>query len=452
MKHKKLWFSAVVLALSMFSAVSSFAQDKKILTLQEAIQLSIQNSKQLKISQAKIEEATAAIKEAEDRRLPEASASASYLRLNRPNVKMQTKTDPNGGGTGSTGLASAHPSQAAYAMVNASLPLYSGLRIKYGIASAKYLEEATKLDADKDREEVIMNTVNAYNNLYQSRAALELVKESLEDARQRVKELTRQEQNGLIARNDLLKAQLQASNTELSLLDMEKNWNLATLQMNLLLGLPETTELLPDSSSLQIRTNLKGINEYVQLALQNRRDLAAISYRKKAAGVGIKIAEGEKLPSLALTSGYVAMDIPKVLTVTNAVNLGIGLQYNIASLWKNKAKVQSAKAQEKQLEISQDLLSDAVQLEVNQAYQNYLVSRKKIDVQAAAVEQANENYKVVKNKFNNGLATVADLLDADVAQQQARLNQSTAQSDASVAYNRLLQAAGLLSNSITNTK
>lgn len=450
MKHKQIWFGVGMLIMSVFSVGPSFAQEKKTITLQEAINLGIQNSKQLKNSQAKIEEATAAIKEAEDKRLPDVNSTASYLRLNQPRVNMQTKTNPNGGGTGGT---TAHPSQAVYGMVNASLPLYSGLRIKNGITAAKYLEQAAKLDADKDKEEVIMNTVEAYNSLYQSKVALDLVKESLEDARQRVKELTRQEQNGLIARNDLLKAQLQASNTELSLLDMEKNWQLATLQMDLLLGLPDNTEIIPDSSSMKAGVELKGVEEYVLLALQNRKDLSALDYRKKAADIGVKIAQGEKYPSLALTGGYVAADIPKVLTVTNAINIGVGVQYNISSLWKNKAKVQSAKSREKQLTISQDLLSDAVRLEVNRSYQDYLVSRKKIDVQSVAVDQATENYKVVRNKFTNGLATVADLLDADVAQQQARLNYAFAQSDATVAYNQLLQAAGILSNStVQNTQ
>ena len=435
-----LWVAAL---LYMLPAI---AQEKRNITLQEAIDLSLKNSKQLKTSQARIEEATAALKEAVERRLPEAAASASYLRLNSPNVdfKLQQKDTSNGGNAG--GGSTAKVSQAAYGMVNASLPLYSGLRIKYGIESARYLEQATRLDADHDREAVILNTIDAYNNLYKAKSAVNLVNESLQEARQRVKQFANLEQNGILARNDYLKTELQASNIELSLLDAENNWKLANINMDLMLGLPEGTELTVDSASLQTAAQVKGVEEYVQLALQNRKDLSALSFRRKAAAAGTRATEGEKYPSVALTAGYVALDIPNALIVTNAINVGVGLQYNIASLWKNGAKVQQAKAREKQVAAGEEALADAIRLQVNQAYQNYLVSQKKIEVYNTAIAQAEENYKIVRNKYDNGLATVTDLLDADVARLQARLNHAFAQSDAAVAYDRLLQSAGLLSN------
>jgi outer membrane protein TolC len=62
------------------------------------------------------------------------------------------------------------------------------------------------------------------------------------------------------------------------------------------------------------------------------------------------------------------------------------------------------------------------------------------------VEQATENYKITKNKYDNSLATTTDLLDADVAQLQSRLNFSLSKIDAMVAYSRLLQTAGILTS------
>jgi outer membrane protein TolC len=445
MKNRILRLVLLAFALSYGGAFWTAAQENKPLTLAEAVELSIKNSKALKGSNAKVEEATAAIKEAEDRRLPDVSAVAAYLRLNKPNVDLKAKSSTSGSGSGGGGNGTiAKPSQAAYGMVNASLPLYSGNRIRYGIESAKYLEQAVKLDAENDREAVIINTIDAYNNLYKSRAAAALVKENLSDAQQRVKEFTNLEKNGLLARNDLLKAQLQVSNTELALLDAENNWQLANINMNLMLGLSETTNIIPDSNSLQITLPLQSVADYLQLGVQNRKDLSALSYRKKASITGVKAVEAEKYPGLALTGGYIALDVPKVLTVTNAVNLGIGVQYNLASLWKLKARVQQAQAREKQLEANEEQLTDVIRLQINSAYLNLLSSRKKIDVQTTAIAQAEENYKVIHNKYKNGLATVTDLLDADVAQLQARMNYAFAKSDATVAYNKLLQAAGIL--------
>lgn len=447
MKHNTARRWAALLLLGSMGILKSWAQERHALTLQEAIDLSVKNSTQLKYSSAKIEEATAALREAVERKLPEASVSGSYLRLNSPNIDLKVKPTSNGGGTGNG--ESPKPSQAAYGLANVSLPLYSGLRIKYGIEAARYLAEAAKLDAANDKEAIILNAIDAFNNLYKSKAAVDLVQESLQTAQQRVKDFSNLEQNGLLARNDLLKAQLQESNVELSLLDAQNNWKLANISMNLLLGLPDSTELVPDTTSLHAATDVKPINDYLQSGLQHRNDLAALALRRKAAATGIKATEGEKLPSLALTGGYVALGIPKVLTVTNAVNLGVGVQYSLSSLWKNSAKVQQARAREKEIAANEMQLSDAIRLQIAQAYQNHLLSRKKIEVYQKAVAQATENYRIINNKYQNSLATATDLLDADVAQLQARLNFAFAQSDALVAYNKLLQAAGLLNETPT---
>ncbi|HKG67953.1 MAG TPA: TolC family protein [Segetibacter sp.] len=445
MKHKFSLALVTLMAALTTVQTKSFGQITRQLTIKEAIDLSIKNSKQLKNSNARIEEATAALREAVQNKLPKLGISGSYLRLNNPHIDLKTKVNDSGG-TGGTTQSTQNPSSALYGIANVSLPIYSGLRIKYGIESSKYLAEAARLDAGNDREAVILNTIQAYNNLYKSKAAVDLVKENLESNRQRVKDFSNLEKNGLMARNDLLKAQLQESNTELSLLDAENNWKLANVNMNLMLGLPGSTLLSVSESDLQPGSvQLKGVEDYVQMGLQNRKDVSALLLRKKAANTGVKIARGALYPSVALTGGYVAANVPNVLTVTNAANIGVGVQYNL-NLGKNNSQVQQAKAREKQLEANQEMLTDAIQLEINQAYQNYLLSQKKIEVYQKATLQAEENYKIVKNKFNNALATTTDLLDADVAQLQARLNAAFSKADASVAYNKLLQTAGLLYN------
>lgn len=447
MKHRLL-LAAIILMTALVTVQSRLlAQNTRVLTIKEAIDLSIKNSKQLKNSNAKIEEATAALREAVQNRLPTVGVSGAYLRLNSPNVNLKTKAATSGANGGSGGTQTiGKPSSALYGIANVSLPIYAGSRIKYGIESSKYLQDAARLDADNDREAVILNTIEAYENLYKSKAAVDLVKENLESNRQRVKDFSNLEKNGLLARNDLLKAQLQESNTELSLLDAENNWKLANVNMNLMLGISDSTALSVNVNDLQpASVQLKGVEDYVQLGMQNRKDVSALSARKKAANTGVKAAKNAIYPSIALTGGYIAADVPNVLTVTNAVNIGLGIQYNL-NLGKNNSQVQQARAREKQLEANQEMLADAIQLEINQAYQNYLLGQKKIEVYETAVAQAQENYNIVKNKFQNALATTTDLLDADGAQLQAKLNAAFSKADASVAYNKLLQTAGLLDN------
>lgn len=436
----RLKFVLTITAITLANLIN--AQDKKALGLNEAIDLSIRNSKQLKINRAKIEQASAAVKEAIDRRLPDAKVSGSYIYLTNPKIDMKTKGSGSGGNSGG---GTPKVNQAAYGILNLSLPLYAGGRIRYGIESSKYLAHAAELDAENNKEQVIENTVEAYVNLYKAGAAVTLYNQNLLQAQQRVKDFANLEKNGLLARNDLLKAQLQTSNVELALVDARNNWELANVNMNLMLGLPEGTVLSPDSTVINQNFSVQTLDEYVQAALKNRKDVEALDLRKQAAEIGVKAVKAERLPSIAATGGYVAADIPKLLTITNAANIGLGVQYDIGSLWKNRSKVQEAQARVSELAATQEMVNDNIRLQVNKAYLNWLSSQKKIDVYAKAIEQADENYRIVKNKYANSLATLTDLLEADVAQLQSRLNYSFAKADAVVVYNQLLEAAGLLS-------
>ncbi len=444
MKHRLLTPVLAIICSTFIGLSPVRAQDIRPLPLSEAIAMSLQNSGKLKIADAKVEEALAMLRESRNNRLPDIKASGSYLRLNAPDINLKINTSSAQPGEENTSGGTPKVDQAAYALVNASVPLFAGFRVKYGIESAKYLEQAARLDAEKDKEEVIQNVINAYSNLYKAHKSVTLVKENLEREQQRVVDFTNMERNGIMARNDLLKAQLQQSNIELSLLDAENNLNITNVNMNLMLGLPANTVLRPDSAGFEIAPLPGTINDWVEKALTNRKDRAALALRIQAAGTAVKATTGAYYPSLALTGGYVAANIPNLLTLTNALNVGIGLQYDLASLYKTSAKVDAAKARLHQVQAADGILADQVRLEIYNAYQNYVVSVRKVDVYKKSVEQANENYRITKNKYDNSLVTTTELLDADVAQLQAKLNYAFSKADAAVAYKKLEQTAGIL--------
>ncbi len=443
MKHK-LTLTTLATILFIMSGQMAHAQKNKNLSLEEAVQLSIEHSGQIKLANYKVDEATANYKEVWNNHLPDVKISGSYLRINSPNVDLKVKL---GGNSTDTTKKASNPKveQLGYGMVNATLPIFSGFRIKYGAESAKYLELAAKLDAQNDKEEVIQNTINAYSNVYKAKRSVELIEENLKQQKQRVTDFTNLEKNGLLARNDLLKAQLQQSNIELTLLDAQNNLKMAYINMDLMLGFPEETELTPDTSGLAYPPDGGSVLQWEQTAHQNRKDIASLGMREKAAISGIKSTKGEMYPGLALTGGYIAADIPNFLTITNALNIGIGLQYNLGSLWKTQAKIDQQKARLHQVQATQGLLSDLIRIQINKAYQDYILSLQKIEVYARAIDQASENYRITKNKFDNSLATTTELLEADVAQLQAKLNYMFSKIDALVAYKKLQQTAGTLS-------
>ena len=210
MKHN-IYKSVMAITVLMAMTQSSFAQKTMKLTLDEAVKLALQNSKQMKLSNAKVDEAIANYHDMWNNHLPDVKVSGAYLRINNPTVDLKVKLGGSSSDTAKSSSSAIKVNQAAYGMANASLPLFSGLRIKYGVESAKYLEEASKLDADNDKEGVMFNAIDAYVNLFKAAKAVSLVEDNLKQQQQRVTDFSNLEKNGLLARNDLLKAQLYVS-------------------------------------------------------------------------------------------------------------------------------------------------------------------------------------------------------------------------------------------------
>lgn len=427
-----------ILIASFLSQAASAQDSTRKISLPEAIQLAVKNSPGLALSKARIAEATAVLQEANDARLPDLNISGSYLRLNSANIDLKTSRDSGASGPG------IKINQALYGSANLALPIYAGGRIRYGIQSAKYLKEAGELDAAHDRSAVIMNCIGAYVNLYKSSEAVKLVQENLRSSLSRDTTFSNLERNGLLAKNDLLKSKLQTAKIELSLLDALSNHKLAMVNTNILLGLDEATILIVDTSFLAGLKDPANFPDMENEALLQRKDVQAIAARQKAAAASVKSAKGNAYPSLALTGGYVAAYVPNLVTVTNALNIGIGVRYNLASLYKKNSAMAEAKARREQLVASEQILKNQVRSSINKDYQDYLLSKKKISLYETAVEQATENYRITKNKYDNSLVTLTELLDADVELLQAKLNIEFAKADLVLSYNRLLQTSGTL--------
>lgn len=419
------------------------AQTIKHLNLSEAIQLGLDNSKQLKIAKSKMREAQAATNEMKNKQLPDLDVSGQYLRLNEPTVTLSQglSGDSGSSGGGSSGIV---PKYVAIGQASLSLPLFSGFRVRNGIKSAQYLEKAASLDAESQRSESILNIIEAYVNLYKAKAAVDIVKENLARAEQRVKDFKNMEANGLLAKNDLLKAQLNESNTSLALLNAKNKADVANYNMNLLLGLDDETMLELHSLNSNELPQIGSIANLRDQALQDRKDLKAVDQRELSGETATKIAKGGYWPSIALKGGYMMADVDKIVTLTNAINFGLGVNLNLSSFFKGGPQIQQAKEHYLQTQLMHEQLTDKIKSEVYKTFSNYQEQLQRIVVYETAKKQASENYRIVKNKHNNNLVTTTELLDADVEQFQAELNLEYAKVDAILAYCKLLQVTGQL--------
>ncbi len=422
----------IFLPICLVVATFAHAQETNV-SLQEVIQQSLQNNKSVKVAEAAKNTSEYKVQSAKNNRLPDISLSGQYMHLfTTTNVDIKLPMQSSGGGMG------VEPNQLLLGQASASVPVFAGFKIKNAIKSSELMVDLSNLQIEATKENVVWQAINLYFGLYKTQRSIDVLNENLVRANQRVKDFQNFLDNGIIARNDLLRAKLQASNVQVAIDEAETQYKNINYRLNLLTGQDESKIVHVDNVE-----TLKTINQNSQDYV-NRTDVKSYDVKNQIADSQIKIAKAAYYPQLAVSAGYVAMDIDKVASVTNATNVGVGLKYDLSSLYKNKAEVEIAKAQKLENEMQKETTIDKAKVEMNEAFQKYDLAKKKNNVYKEAVEQANENYRIVKDKNDNELADTDDLLEADVQQLQAKINQVVGDADEQLAIYEYYYTTGIL--------
>lgn len=433
-----------LIALLLLTFSKNQAQETKKMTLKEAVEMAVNNSDAASLAKAKVETSKLDLDVTKNNRYPSVKASGQYMRLSTAHVDSKLQSN----NSSSEPAAPLKVDQLMLGQVNASMPLFNGFKLTNAIKESESMYKAETFSEKHSKEQVGLEVVDLFSTLFKAQQMTSLIEDNLKTAEQRVKDFTAMEQNGLIARNDLLKAQLQQSNVQLSLDNAKKNTAIANHQLTTLLKLPESTQIEIDIEAVKrdMASNMGNAGQ------GERNDLKSLELKKQAAESGIKIAKAAYYPSLSLSGGYIAFDLNNVLTVTNAMNVGVGLSYDLSNIFKNSKNVKLAQSRAKETEIAVSQLTDEIKEEVFQAQQNYALSQKQSKVYDSAVEQATENYRIVKDKYDNSLADTNDLLEADYQQLQAKINQALSKADVAQKYYELQFATGTLTSSLNITQ
>lgn len=437
--------SPLMLFSVFFIGISSIeAQEKTSLTLDEAIHLAWVKSNEVTLANTKVNSKKYELKTVKNNQYPDLKASGQYQRLTNASVDIKINQDAN----------PARPpvvDQMMIGQVNASIPVFAGFKIQNSIKMSESLYEAETAIANQTKEEVAMKVINQYANLYKAQKTIELLKENQKSAQQRVFDFTEMEKNGIIPRNDLLKAQLQVSRIQLTIDEAENNLKTVNFYLVTLLKLPSETKLeIRESDFDNLRMDNIPTND--QLALENRKDLQAVQFQGKASEANIKMAKGGYYPAISLIGGYTALDLANVVTVENAMNFGVGLSYDLGGILKNGASVKLAESKALEVQNSEALLKDYIKVEVQKSIEDYDLALKQSAVLDQAVEQASENYRIIKDKYESGLSDTNDLLEADVDQLTSRINKMLTKVTIIQKYYELLSVTGQLSQTFNLSK
>ncbi|MFT4669569.1 MAG: outer membrane protein TolC [Ulvibacter sp.] len=430
-----------------FIGISSIdAQEKTSLTLDEAIHLAWTKSNKVSLANTKVNTKKNELQSVKNNRYPDLKVSGQYQRLT--NASIDLKINKN-----NTATAEPLPvvNQLMLGQVNASLPLFAGFKIQNSIKAYDNMYQAETASALQTKEEVAMMVVNYYASLYKAQKTVEILKENQKSAQQRVADFLQLEKNGIIPRNDLLKAQLQASKIQLSLDGAISDLNIVNIELISLLKMDSKTKLeIKESDFADFQVSNIPANE--ELALENRPDLESIRLQEKASLANVQIAKSGYYPSISIIGGYTMLNLQNIITVQNAMNIGVGVSYDLSGILKNGTNVRIAESRALEIHNSEMMLTDDIKIQVQKAIEGYDLALKQELVYDQAVEQASENYRIIKDKYDNGLSDTNDLLEADVEQLGSNINKTLARANVIQKYYELLSVSGQLNQTFNLSK
>lgn len=430
-----------ILMLILFTS-SLFAQ-QKVLTLEESIQIGLKNSKDLKIANSKINNADYKLSEVNSLFLPQITFLGNYTRLseNIPAFEVTLPFSPSP-------VRIAEPIYDNYTFkLGFSQPLFTGLKLSSSKKAANYNLNAEKYNYSKEENEVAFKIYTAFWNYYRANEIKKVIELNLNQIENHLNDTKNFFQQGLVSKNDVLKLEVQYSNTKLELIEAENNLDISKMAFNKALGVDLETQTNVVVDQHQLETSSFDSSDLFDEALSNRNELKSLAFRVEGSKENIKTVKSEYFPSIYLTGNFYYSNPnprfqPAVDEFNNNWDVGVTLSWNVWDWGKTFSKVSQAEQTKIQLETNYSQLQENIQLEVHQNYSNLVKNEEKIAVNKIAFEQANENYRITAEKYNLQIVSSTDLIDAESLLLQAETNLKTAQVDYQIAKANLLKSLG----------
>ncbi|MBA4407092.1 hypothetical protein C0389_07455 [bacterium] len=437
MIRSKLIFFLVLLVL--FS-INVQAQEKLSLTVEQAIDLGLQNSKTLHSSLMKAKSSEARLSEMNAMRLPSLKLSAGYRKLS--SVDPFSIQGPTGPITIAPSILDNYSAQFTLFQ-----PLFTGFRLVSNSNIAEYTANATIEDFNKDKIELVFNIKNTYWSLFKAAQLKMIMDENVQMVKAHVEDAKNLMKAGMMTKNDVLKLEVQLSDMMFRQIDAENAVKLSTVGLNSVLGISLNTEVEIISRANLTASDYDELNKLINNAVERRSELKSADYRIKASEAGVTMAKSSWYPQISLYGNYYYSRpnqriFPSKDEFKDTWDAGVNLSMNLWDWLTTAHQTEQAEASLAQAVDGKGVIKDNITLEVTQNYLNMSQSKRKIELSQLTVKQADENMRITADKFKNGLAMSSEVIDAETAQSTAKINYTNSIVDYELAKARLDKSIG----------
>jgi outer membrane protein len=429
----------------------------------QAVEMALTQNPELGIAKAQIDQAEAAVRQAEGNRLPRVNLSLTAVHTNDAlsafGLKLgqrQATFDDFGAGDFLNALNSGgNPlpltpknlnEPDAVTNVNPRIellvPVYNGGMVQAYVDTAKAYVRAVQSGDRHARQQLTKHVLMAYQGVHTARAYIKVAREAEQAAEEYVRITGNLHKQGMAVKSDLLSAKVNLEEVRIKLTEARNAEAAALDQLHLLLGKPLEEALdvgapvLPgmlDGSDVDLRAR----------ARENHAGLQAMRHQVEAAGAQVNVARAGKKPQFNVmlkqdwNSDHVSFDAGSY-TVAGVLSWA-AIDGGVA-----KAGIDRAEAQRSELLAKLRQAEDGVGYQVTEAKRKALEAETRIAARQIALEQAAEAQRLVKKRYENGVGTLIELLAAQAQLDKARADIVAAQYELAVNRAELKRAAGML--------
>ncbi len=302
--------------------------------------------------------------------------------------------------------------------IGVGYPLYTG-----GFRSAKI--KISKLDIKgkmfslvEKKNEIKSRIKKAYFDVLMAKSIVEIYKKELKAVKSHLKVVEGFYKEGLVAKVDLLQAQVRLSEVKRDLKKAQGDFNVAKSRLGVLIGKGIDFDFKVEDIKKDIK---KDFNLYllIEKAYQNRGVIKEIRIKRKQLDKMEDIYKSQFLPKVSLNVFYTKTDQYPYLTPKENKGISVDVTLKFQGIKPYYSILKNKKEKKKVLYILDDI-KKKISLEVKASYENLITAIYNLDVSEKALKQAREYYQMVVEQYKNQLATGTDVLDAEAALTRAR--------------------------------
>ena len=376
--------------------------------IEELFRLADEQSKSIQTYRTGTEAAGEALKAAKAQRLPDVSVSlsASYW----GNGKLWDRDFGN-----ATTVDMPHFGNNF--ALEAQQVIYAGGAISSGIRQAELGKLLAELDLQKNVQEIRFLLAGHYLDLYKLDNQIRVLQKNMELTKEVIANMKARREQGTVLKSDITRYELQKEQLNLQLSRVKDARQIANHQLVTTLHLPENTEIAPDTSLLERQILTLTEEDWQNMAAGNnillKQSQADIQMNEQK----VKQERSERLPHISLVAadhldGPITIEVPVLDNNFNYWYIGIGVKYNLSSLFKNNRKLKQARLNVRRAQERHQLVQEQVGNAVQEGYVNFLTAFTDLRTQENSVKLADENYSVTDNRYKNEMALLTDMLDA----------------------------------------